>query len=1099
MGFKRLFAETTPEGSRLNLKWLPRLEFQPLLICFLLGASAAQADESFWTELSPGSARVIEASRPVPLPTSYRAFEVELQALGGALEQYDQARGAAVNLALPHPDGGFQRFDLRPSSVMSAELAAKFPEIRAFKGRASADKRTTVQLELTPRGVTAQILAPGGRWMIDPVQQGRPDTAISYRAEHTHTAGREWKCDLHAEHEEEIFRTARQVISSRSGVSAAREIGQSLRTYRLTVAATGEYSQYHGTTTNEVLSAITTTVARVAGIYEKELAVSFTLIADTADIIFLDPATDPFTNPGDQPEGVTYSSQLLGEGQKEITDRIGSANFDIGHVVSTGSGGVAGLGVVCQDSGNASTGAEKARGMTGRTHPIGDAFDVDYVAHEIGHQFGGNHTYNGTVCTTGNPSTAYEPGSGSTIQAYAGICGSDNLQANSDPIFSAASFDEMIAYVEDEEGASCGSSATLTNSTTSATNNIPVVNAGADYTVPNNTPLVLSGSATDSDGDDLTYLWEQGDLGPKVALGSTDNGYSPLFRVWTPSSEGTRYLPKLATVVGGIQTDDEIMPYQARSMDFRLTVRDSEGGVSSDDIVVNVVQSPEGYPPFSVIEPSAGGETLGSTATVRWNVAGTYDAPISTEMVDFYLSTDSGATFSTVPFDSKPNIGYARVTFPAGIQTSTARLIVIGQDNIFYDVSNADFTLDSDAAETPETPTPRKWSLVPTNGGAELYFGEGYSEDGVTAGIFQAECRGESLDAYSESQSPGSAITESQPQVTSTITINAVGSVPAAGLSLSLDVDYPYRGLLSVTLTSPAGTTVTIKDRDIRDSTADVTLNDYTIGGFAGQSLQGDWTLTVTDTIPGYFTGTLQSWALTGNGRTSESVSGSRDRSPIALTGMTNGMDYACELTAFDNTVVPTRGSQTVIMGDVTPTNSPTTYTVTPSAGAGGSISPDTALPVTSGTSLSLTVAADQGYQVDSVGGTCGGNFSRSTYTTNAILNDCTVVASFSPRSPGTPNIDRTDYGDGEIVLYVSATGVVNSYTASCTDGTNTLTGTASSSPVTVSGLTNGVGYTCTVVAENAYGSSAASSATSSITPEATSGLPVWLLYQATQ
>lgn len=154
---------------------------------------------------------------------------------------------------------------------------------------------------------------------------------------------------------------------------------------------------------------------------------------------------------------------------------------------------------------------------------------------------------------------------------------------------------------------------------------------------------------------------------------------------------------------------------------------------------------------------------------------------------------------------------------------------------------------------------------------------------------------------------------------------------------------------------------------------------------------------------------------------------------------------------------------------------------------------------MTSGTTLSLAVAADQGYQVDSVGGTCGGNFSRSTYTTSPILGDCTVVASFSPLNPGTPNIDRTDYGDGEIVLHVSATGVVTSYTASCTDGTNTITGTASSSPVTVSGLTNGVGYTCTVVAENAYGSSAASSATSSIIPEAASGLPVWLLYQATQ
>ena len=97
--------------------------------------------------------------------------------------------------------------------------------------------------------------------------------------------------------------------------------------------------------------------------------------------------------------------------------------------------------------------------------------------------------------------------------------------------------------------------------------------------------------------------------------------------------------------------------------------------------------------------------SLGSTATVRWNVANTNNAPVDVDMIEFYLSTDGGATFAATPFDSRANVGYARVTFPSGIQTSAARLMIRGENNIFYDVSNANFTLDSDAAATPETPT----------------------------------------------------------------------------------------------------------------------------------------------------------------------------------------------------------------------------------------------------------------------------------------------------------------------------------------------------------------------------------------------------------
>ncbi|MDG1215392.1 MAG: proprotein convertase P-domain-containing protein, partial [Luminiphilus sp.] len=718
---------------------------------------------------------------------------------------------------------------------------------------------------------------------------------------------------------------------------------------------------------------------------------------------------------------------------------------------------------------------------------------------EIGHQFAGNHTYNGTVCTTGNPSTAYEPGSGSTIQAYAGICGTDNLQANSDPIFSAASFDEMIAYVEDGSGAGCALSSAITNSSTSTTNTAPLVNAGSDYTVPNNTPLILTGSATDADGDGLTYLWEQRDLGPKVALGGIDNGLSPLFRVWDPSTSPTRYLPKLATVVSGAQDTAEIMPSLERAMKFRLTARDSEGGVNSDDIVINVTSSNSLYPPFSLSEPSAGNESLGSTATVRWNVAQTNIVPISTDTIDFYLSTDSGASFESTPFTSKPNNGYARVTFPSGILTSSARLMIRGQNNIFYDVSDSDFTLNSDATATPETTAPVLWSLVPADGGAKVYFGEGTATGGSVR-LYEANCRGELLEPYSKSASIAEEISESQPEVASSLSIDTNGVVPNDGLSLDLNIAHSYRGDLKITLTSPAGTEVTIKDSDY-DSDDDVILDAYIVGGFAGETVQGNWTLEITDTYPQADDGTWISWGLSGNGRSSQTVAGSRDQSPISLSGMNNGWEYECDLTAYDNSVSPARGSQTLSAGNITPAAIPNTYTVSPSAGSGGSLSPDIALPVASGSTVDFRLSPDSGYEIGSVSGTCGGTLDQSTYVTSAITSNCTVLASFSTLSPGTPTVDRTDYGDGEILLYVSAGsgGAPTGYMASCSDGSRIITGTSASSPVTVTGLSNDTAYTCTVTASNNSGTSNASAATAAITPGASSGLPIWLLYQATQ
>ena len=1053
------------------------------LLCMTMVPVATRASESFWTDLSPASVRSLQPVGSVALPISHRTLSVDLRGLGDVLDTVSRGSVATARISLPHPKGGFEVFDLHPSNVMSPELARKYPEIRAFKGRSVSQPEASVQLELTPRGVTAQVLAPGERWAIDPLISGRPDQAVSYFARDSDTAGRDHKCLVHPEPAGEKGEATIDILAR--GVPAARSIGQSMRSYRLAVATTGEYAQYHGGTKSLALSAVTTTVARVAGIYEKELAVTFTLI-DITDIIFLDPATDNLTN--------NDGGALIGESQTVINNAIGAGNYDVGHTFSTGGGGLATLRTPCQDS-------LKARGITGRSNPIGDPFDVDYVAHEIGHQFGGNHTYNGTQgnCTTGNSSTAYEPGSGSTIQAYAGICGSDNLQPNSDPIFAAVSFDEMIAYVEDSDGASCAASTAISNPLTGATNNGPSASAGSDYTVPSHTPLILTGSATDADGDSLTYLWEQRDLGPAAPLGTADNGSSPLFRVLTPASEPVRYLPKLSTVVSGGQDDAEIVPTKAREMDFRLTARDGNGGVDSDDMVVNVVATPAYLSPFAITEPSAGGESLGSTATVRWNVANTNDALIDVDMIDFYLSTDGGVTFAATPFDSRANVGYARVTFPSGIQTSAARLMIRGQNNIFYDVSNANFSLDSDAAATPATPTPVPWSLVPTDGGAELYFadGDGPLTEG-SADIFQGYCR-PVPDEFDESAEPASAINDNQ-TTTSTISIDSLGLLPSTGIALDLDISHTYRGDLTITVTSPAGTSVAIAT-NAPASGNDVQRAGLTLDEFAGESPEGVWTLTVLDGAGGD-TGTLNAWGLSGYGSISGSTASSnRDRSPIYFTGLTNDWPHTCEVTAFDNSVTPWRGSATASAGLVTPTVSPSVYTVTPTAGSGGSLSPGEALPVAAGQRLALTVTPDNSYQVGSIDGTCGGRFSRSTYTTNAISGDCTVEATFITLAPGAPTIDRTDFADGEIMLFVSAGsgGTPTSYAASCTDGANTFTGTGTSSPITVSGLTNGTAYTCTVTATNAFDTSASSSSSASITPEATSGLPIWLLYQATQ
>jgi hypothetical protein len=388
--------------------------------------------------------------------------------------------------------------------------------------------------------------------------------------------------------------------------SGLRTSGPALRTYRLALAATGEYTAFQGGTVEKAFAAMVTSVNRVVGVYEKELAVRLVLVGNTTSLIYTNATTDPYTNDN--------GNTLLVENQANVDNLIGSANYDIGHVFSTGGGGVAGLGVVCRTG-------QKARGVTGSSRPVTDAFDIDYVAHEMGHQFGGNHTFNGVSGSCGggnrNTSTAFEPGSGSTIMAYAGICTStNNLQPNSDPYFHVASYDEIQAYI-----------ATTSCAVTASTGNAaPLITLPASGKVlPVGTPFKLTANAFDPDNGALSYCWEEYD---QVAAGGapTDAQVAgsavPLFRSFNPTTDPTRYFPRLPSLVANTTVFGERLPTVTRPLKFRVTVRDQNsgsqgiiGGVNSSGVVTLSSTSAAG--PFLVSYPNAAGQTMVQRVTVE--------------------------------------------------------------------------------------------------------------------------------------------------------------------------------------------------------------------------------------------------------------------------------------------------------------------------------------------------------------------------------------------------------------------------------------------------------------------------------------------------
>ena len=595
-----------------------------------------------------------------------------------------EAKTSEFILMLPMPEGHLERFSVVNSPIMAPELAKRFPAIQVYAAQGIDSPEKTVRFDVTPQGFHGMILGNGETVYIDPYHPGERELVIVYTrsAFYKSTSKKAQGCQA-LEHDDykpfmhdadpqygkkEVKTMGRNIV-----VSNRADNGTQLRTYRLALACTGEYAQFHGGTVANVLSAMNTSMARVNGIYERDACLTMQIIANNDDIIYLNGNNDPYSNGS--------GSAMLSQNINTCNSVIGSSNYDIGHVYSTGGGGVAYLQSPCSSL--------KAGGVTGQGSPVGDPFDVDYVAHEMGHQYGGNHTQNNS-CNRAS-SAAYEPGSATTIMGYAGIC-PPNLQSNSDDHFHNHSINEMIAYTVNGGGNSCAVK-------TPTGNSIPTVNAGVDgLVVPISTPLELTASGSDADGDVLSYNWEQYDLGPATASGDNNltnpSGNQPIFRSFSSTSSPTRTLPRVQDLVNNTSTIGEFLPDYSRNLKFKCSVRDNRagGGGFADDLKTLSVTANAG--PFLVQSPNGGGTFTGNSfLPITWEVAGTNGNGVNCSTVDIYLSTDGGYTFPTLLLGGTPNDGSAAVSLP-NISTSNARIKVKASNNVFFDISNGNFGIE---------------------------------------------------------------------------------------------------------------------------------------------------------------------------------------------------------------------------------------------------------------------------------------------------------------------------------------------------------------------------------------------------------------------
>ncbi len=761
--------------------------------------------------------------------SNYQTFKLNLKSLKNQLNSISkELAGKGKIIKFPDANGNLHKYFVKETSLLHPKLAVKFPMIKSYVGQGVNDKSSSIHFTVNILGLYAMILSSEkGTMYINPYTKNR-ETYMIY-SKNDVSANRNFKC-----------LTKNEPVNNKSKNSNKNANDLKLRTFRLALATTEEYSNFHvnaaglgaGSTRNDsinvVMSAITVTMTRVNAMFERDVALTMQLVANNDQLLFLE------TDPGNDPYSNDNGSAMLTQNQATINNSIGVANYDIGHVFSTGGGGVAFLRSPC--------GASKAGGVTGSNAPVGDSFDIDFVTHEMGHQYGANHTFNGTASNCGggnrNTATAVEPGSGSTIMAYAGICSPQNVQSNSDAYFHNVSIREMF------ENITVGFSQCALETDMIANLNAPTADAGNDYTIPKSTPFVLRGQGADVDGDEITYCWEQVDNevnGISIPPSSTQT-QGAVFRSFSPTTITDRYMPGINTVLSGATASTwEVVPNVSRTMNFELTVRDNvvgEGQTSSDTMEVTINDAAG---PFVVTSQDVQGISwnIGDTETITWNVAGTDTNGVNVSNVNILLSLDAGITFSIILVSNTLNDGKEEIVVPNSL-ASDVRVMVEAVDNIFYAINN----------------------------------------EPISIGSFETTCA-----IYNTTDIPKQIPDNNVNGVVSTI--NVQDDFPVTDVNVTIDITHTWIWDMQIYLKAPDGTEILIYDRSCGSSgvqrknmdaifddaassvvcnNADpaisgVTKSDNQLSIFNGLSSLGDWEIKVVDNASGDV-GTLNNWSI---------------------------------------------------------------------------------------------------------------------------------------------------------------------------------------------------------------------------------------------
>lgn len=579
--------------------------------------------------------------------------------------------GINVFIEFPNTEGNLEAFEIKDRNVLPPALATKYPSIHTYRAQNIYNENLVVNLTLNSQKISATLMQGTTTW--DLKNEKGTDNYFLVKTEDQLSQG--IKCGTSYKESEN---TTNNYSLKNLNTNTAEQLligDNTLRTLRTAITVTGEYSAYfidkyslesesEETQKAAVLGGIVASLNNLNTVFERDLGVTFELVANNDELIYLNENNDPFTTTSDD------ANTMINIGASIILDTIGEENFDIGHTLSIGFNGLAQVGALCYSF--------KADGFSAAPTPEGTEFDFTIFAHELGHQLGANHTQNYN-CNRASDLTAVEPGSGSTIMGYAGACdASVEIQSLSDEYFHYVSILQIRDYLQ---------SIICEVESTTLTNTNPVIESLPNYTIPVNTNFILDANVTDADADELTYCWEQLDGEEAEMPPVSSSTIGPLFRSYNPTTDSKRFFPQEYNT----NTTWEVLPTVEREMNFGLTVRDGNpGGIAFTNTTINTVNTGE---QFEITFPTEGTDfQQDGFQEILWQVAGTNDNGIDTENVQIEISYDNGETYEVL-VESTPNNGRAIITVPNTTLTNEAKIKITAIDNIFYTIMESNFNI----------------------------------------------------------------------------------------------------------------------------------------------------------------------------------------------------------------------------------------------------------------------------------------------------------------------------------------------------------------------------------------------------------------------